>query len=80
MDDTVRTWNPYPAERTRAEVAPHITRDLIERATRDFLKGGGCIQQLTDAPDRIKAARYEANRETGGMADPLVSLEERDDL
>ena len=80
MDDSIRAWNRYPAERAKAKVAPHITQNLIEQATKDFLNGGGQIRQLHHLPHRIEAERYEANRESGILADPLLVLEERDGL
>ena len=30
MDDSIRAWNRYPAERAKAKVTPHITQNLIE--------------------------------------------------
>ena len=86
MDESIRAWNRYPSERTNAKDAPHITHNLIEQATKDFLNNGGQIRKLHHLPDRIEDVRYEANRESGvlnsviQLADPLLSLDDRDEL
>ncbi|MDP7157795.1 MAG: hypothetical protein QF922_06190 [SAR324 cluster bacterium] len=50
------------------------------------MNNGGQIRKLHHLPGRIEDVRYEANRESGALhsviqlADPLLSLDDRDEL